>query len=165
MAESGNLLSDDHADVDLLLNDVFEKLEHGTAADALKALDLFWARLAMHIRAEHLHLFPAVLKIDSETDISEILESLRRDHDFFMHELADSLKAMRLIATESESEVMRDTAARVEAIKDRLVKHNALEEERIYPLQHRLPASEREQLARSIAKELSNLPPRFSKVE
>jgi iron-sulfur cluster repair protein YtfE (RIC family) len=160
-----NLLSDDHADVDALLTDLSGKLEHGTAADALNALDLFWARLAMHIRAEHLHLFPAVLKINSETDISEILESLRRDHDFFMHELADLMKAMRSIITESESEVMRDTSARLEAIKDRLAKHNALEEERIYPLQRRLSASESEQLARSVAKELSNLPPRFSKGE
>ena len=160
-----NLLSDDHADVDALLTDLSGKLEHGTAADALNALDLFWARLAMHIRAEHLHLFPAVLKINSETDISEILESLRRDHDFFMHELADLMKAMRSITTESESEVMRDTSARLEAIKDRLAKHNALEEERIYPLQRRLSASESEQLARSVAKELSNLPPRFSKGE
>jgi hemerythrin superfamily protein len=82
-----------------------------------------------------------------------------------MHELADLMKAMRSITTESESEVMRDTSARLEAIKDRLAKHNALEEERIYPLQRRLSASESEQLARSVAKELSNLPPRFSKGE
>jgi hypothetical protein len=165
IAVTENLLSDDHADVDVLLGDVFQKLGHGIAADALNAIDLFWARLAMHIRAEHLHLFPAVLKINSETDIPEILERLRRDHDFFMHELADSMKAMRSINAASESEVMRDTTTRLNAITDRLAKHNRLEEERIYPLQLRLSASERERLAQSIAKELSNLPPRFSKGE
>lgn len=165
IAVTGNLLSDDHAGVDVLLDDIFQKLERGIAADALSALDLFWARLAMHIRAEHLHLFPAVLKINSETHIPEILERLRRDHDFFMHELADSMKAMRSTAAASESEIMRDIVVRLRAIKGRLAEHNALEEERIYPLQHRLSASEREQLARSIAKELSNLPPRFSKGE
>jgi iron-sulfur cluster repair protein YtfE (RIC family) len=163
MPASEDLLSDDHADVDRLLEDAALKLERGNAIEASDALDLFWARLAMHIRAEHLHLFPAVLKINSETDIPEILKRLRHDHDFFMHELADSMKAMRSITAASESGVMRETAARLEAIRDRLAKHNALEEALVYPLQLNLPASERADLSRSIAKELANIPPRFSK--
>jgi iron-sulfur cluster repair protein YtfE (RIC family) len=163
MPASEDLLSDDHADVGRLLDDAAQKLERGNAIEALKALDLFWARLAMHIRAEHLHLFPAVLKINSEKDIPEILERLRLDHDFFMHELADSMKAMRSITSGSENGVMRETAVRLEAIRDRLAKHNSLEEEVVYPLQYNLSASDRADLSRSIAKELANIPPRFSK--
>jgi iron-sulfur cluster repair protein YtfE (RIC family) len=163
MPASEDLLSDDHAGVGRLLDDAAQKMERGNAIEALKALDLFWARLAMHIRAEHLHLFPAVLKINSEKDIPEILERLRLDHDFFMHELADSMKAMRSITSGSENGVMRVTAVRLGAIKDRLAKHNHLEEEVVYPLQHNLSASDRADLSRSIAKDLANIPPRFSK--
>ncbi len=162
MSENENALSNDHADVDVLLSDVFQKLEGGTASDALNALDLFWARLAMHIRAEHLHLFPAVLKIKSETDIPEIIETLRRDHDFFMHELASLMKSMRSVAAGSEREVMRNTALRMQAIRDRLAQHNAVEEDQIYPLQQLLSVYDRSGLERSIAKEISNIPPRFS---
>jgi hemerythrin superfamily protein len=52
---------------------------------------------------------------------------------------------------------------RLGAIKDRLAKHNHLEEEVVYPLQQSMSASDRVDLSRSIAKELANVPPRFSK--
>jgi hypothetical protein len=58
---------------------------------------------------------------------------------------------------------MRDVVVRLKVIRERLERHNAVEEDRIYPLQQFLPSNKREQLARSIAKELTNLPPRFSK--
>ena len=164
MDPENELLSNDHAQIDLLLADTLEKLE-ANDPDAFSALDLFWARLAMHIRAEHLHLFPAV-KIISETellsDMPGILERLRRDHDFFMHELADVIKDMRSLTAENEHETKRHAARRVEAIRDRLVDHNAIEEERIYPLRSVLSQQDEEELSRSIAKELNNLPPRFS---
>ena len=90
------VLSDDHREVDLLLADALENLRLGNGLEAFQALDLFWARLAMHIRAEHLHLFPAVLNTSHpDSEVPQTLEALRRDHDFFMHELADAIKAMR----------------------------------------------------------------------
>jgi hemerythrin superfamily protein len=162
------LLSADHERVDMILGDALHKLENGSSAEAFAALDLFWARLAMHIRAEHLHLFPAVSKIcESEAVVSgkevrKVLEQLRGDHDFFMHELADSIKAMRSITSADEREVMRHTEVRLRAISSRLVDHNKVEEERIYPLRRFLSAEDNERLTRSMTKELTNLPSRFS---
>jgi hemerythrin superfamily protein len=166
MPASDHQLAHDHADVELLLNDAAMKLEHDDAVDALNALDIFWARLAMHIRAEHLHLFPAALRTaGAPSDIVEILVRLRLDHDFFMHELADAIKVMRSIGGGSEPALMRETAERLEGIRRRLDEHNAIEEEQIYPLQELMAPTERKQLAHSIAKELLNLPPRFTRSE
>ena len=165
MSEAGYLLSDDHAEVDFLLDDAFDKLRNGASSQAFDALDLFWARLAVHIRAEHLHLFPAALKIcESEpvSDIPEILERLRRDHDLFMHELAEAIKSMRAATPESEPDVRLDVLRRLEIIKERLVEHNAIEEERIYGLRRFLSSSDEQTLSRALAKELANLPPRIA---
>jgi hemerythrin superfamily protein len=157
-----SMLSDDHRDVDLLLADVLEKLRSVNGQAAFDALDLFWARLAMHIRAEHLHLFPAVMKYaELHPELPETLERLRRDHDFFMHELANAIKAMRSMTTKNENEIIGETLSSVEEIKMRLAEHNAVEEETVYPLQRRLPRADAEQLSRSIGKELQNLPPRL----
>jgi hemerythrin superfamily protein len=148
------LLSRDHAEIDVLLEDALNKLRSEDLAEAFRALDLFWARLAMHIRAEHLHLFPALTKI-SGSGVAEIVKRLRDDHDFFMHELADIIKAMRV----GKEEIMREAGRRLEAIKKRLAEHNDVEEGQIYT---RFVCSEDEQLSRSIKKELDNLPPRFA---
>jgi iron-sulfur cluster repair protein YtfE (RIC family) len=148
------VLSRDHAEIDVLLEDALNKLRSEDFAEAFRALDLFWARLAMHIRAEHLHLFPAVMRI-SGSEAAEIVERLRHDHDFFMRELADIIKAMRV----RKEEIMRETGRRLEAIKARLAEHNEVEEAQIYPW---FVWGEDEQLSRSIKKELGNLPRRFA---
>ena len=158
------MLAHDHSEIDLLLEVALAKLRSKDAAVALRALDLFWMRLAVHIRAEHLHLFPAVLKLsESEglTDVPGILEHLRTDHDFFMHELADMIKTMRDEDSERRQEEMQSTAHRLEVIKVRLAAHNKVEEARIYRVSNSLVQSEHEQLSRSLKKELDNLPPRF----
>ena len=160
-----HILSDDHRDVDLLLLGAIEELRDGTHRDAFDALDLFWARLAMHIRAEHLHLFPAVLNADDRSEIPGTIEMLRRDHDYFMHELADAIKKMRSTSVENERAIMRATADRLGAIKTRLVEHNTLEEEIVYPIQASLPPEDAEQLRQSIETELKNLPLRFLRTE
>lgn len=163
------LLGEDHAELDELLDSVFVSLGEGSATTAYDRLDLFWARLAMHIRAEHLHLFPAALKIcetersEAIPDIPQILERLRRDHDLFMHELAEAIKSMRAVTPESERDVRLDVLSRLETLKDRLAEHNAIEEERIYGLRHFLSSSDEQILSRSLARELANLPPRFTK--
>jgi len=158
------MLAHDHSEIDILLEIALAKLRSKDSALAIKALDLFWMRLAVHIRAEHLHLFPAVLKIsesEGPTDVPGILEDLRSDHDFFMHELADMIKTMRKEDSESRPEEMQSTAHRLEVIKDRLGAHNEVEETRIYLLSNSLVQSESELLSLSVKKELDNLPPRF----
>ena len=159
------MLAHDHTEIDLLLAVALQRLD-ASDAEAFGVLDLFWARLAMHIRAEHLHLFPAVIKISEAemlSDVPEVVERLRRDHDFFMHELADIINAMRSITPENERDVRSDAARRVNAIKVLLTEHNAIEEQQIYTLRNFLSERENKALLLSVAKELENLPPRFSK--
>src|ERR1043165_845632 len=110
------LLAHDHISLDGLLRDVIAALDAGDAQRSHARLDLFWARLAVHIRAEHLHLFPAILgalrekrggKIaaaPSLAEAQEAIEELRHDHDFFMRELAGAVQLMRTLFAKNESE-------------------------------------------------------------
>ena len=89
-------LAHDHAELGNLLGEVNAALDAKVIARSHASLDRFWARLAVHIRAEHLRLFPAVLdalsgsreNIPSADEALNAIEELRRDHDFFMHELS-----------------------------------------------------------------------------
>lgn len=171
------LLAEDHEALDKLLTALLAALDEGNAATAFVRLDLFWARLAMHIRAEHLHLFPAIRgALDSGTvrksdeapsaaEAREAIAQLHDDHDFFMHQLAGAVKVMRACRTTaggdrtSEIEGVRQTIA---TVRNRLEVHNKLEEELVYRLPAKLFGSEEQTvLAMLINDELKNLPPRF----
>ena len=67
----------------------------------------------MHIRAEHLHLFPSVLnraiearrKHASQPSLAEaktVVEQLRADHEYFMVQLGVAVEAMRGLLKSSE---------------------------------------------------------------
>ena len=171
------LLAEDHEALDKLLSALLAALDEGDAATAFARLDLFWARLAMHIRAEHVHLFPAILRaLEGDTgergdetrstaEARETIVQLHRDHDFFMHELAGAIRVMRdhqtTAGVDSTSEI-ESVRQMIEALRDRLEAHNKLEEDLVY----RLPAKlfEPEELTAlevQIRDELKNLPPRF----
>src|SRR6185436_15563538 len=55
-----SLLEDDHESLGQLLTELDGELANHNFPHAFELLDLFWARLAIHIRAENLHLFPAL---------------------------------------------------------------------------------------------------------
>ncbi|MFL6335863.1 MAG: hypothetical protein ACJ754_21345 [Pyrinomonadaceae bacterium] len=105
-----DILVDDHAEVDALLRGVMLAFDGGDAREVFSKLDYLWARLAIHIRAEHLHLFPALLSAASAEDVGfksgvptarEVLESvvvLREDHDLFMRGLAEAVNRVRVLA-------------------------------------------------------------------
>ena len=62
-------------------------------------------RPAVHIRAEHLRLFPAVLSATRDdaglyAEVESAVAALRRDHDFFMRELAAAVNALWKVANE-----------------------------------------------------------------
>lgn len=167
-----DILESDHRELDRLLDRLFVHLD-GTDAEAIyRSLDLFWARLAMHIRAEHQRLFPALRESISDAAIRDalpdLLARLREDHDFFMVELARAIKAARLVfyfGNESESfAIIREL---VTAVKDRLLIHNAIEEKELYPLASEplLSAGQIDDVVAGIKKELANLPPRFARVD
>ena len=161
-----NLLLDDHGQIDDLLKDVFGAVDAGTYAAAFQKLDLFWAHLAMHIRAEHLHLFPSILSRCGEgsttLNVPETLELLRDDHDLFMHDLARAIKSLRATSDENAERTWITIRSHLIGLRERLTEHNRLEETEVYPLLGTvMDGLESDHLAGLMKRELENLPPRF----
>jgi hypothetical protein len=136
----------DHAEVDALFGDLSAAFARGGAREVFEKLDYLWARLAVHIRAEHLHLFPDLLAAaegrgvgtgDTPTreQVCAAVERLREDHDFFMRELAAAVNASRELASRAGSpdrEQLLKIRGRVRAVAERLVEHNRVEKEQVY---------------------------------
>ena len=89
-----------------MLEQVFAALGSGDPRRVLAKLDYLWARLAMHIRAEHMHLFPILLQKAAEPNslegtgdilsrLPDTISALRRDHDFFDKELGRNINCLR----------------------------------------------------------------------
>lgn len=161
-------LEDDHTELDDLVAQTFAALDAAAAAKIFESLDFFWARLGMHIRAEHLRLFPAVREIASRSQelaaIPKILDRLREDHDFFMTELARAIKAMRLVFSfGNEAETFAVVRGILEAVVERLTEHNYIEEEQIYTLttDEYLDNDAGAKLLASVQVELDRYPARF----
>ena len=159
-------LINDHAALDQVLNQLQAALHRSDLETANAKLDLFWARLAVHIRAEHLHLFPAVLTHQGE-EAQRLVIELRQDHEFFMHELARAVETMRQLLTITEHSDIKDGLRSIEncilEIKRRLVTHNEVEENQIYRWATTLLSPDEQALLKErITRELGNRPPRFT---
>ncbi|HEV2803049.1 MAG TPA: hypothetical protein VGW12_21460 [Pyrinomonadaceae bacterium] len=173
-----DLLVDDHAEVDTLFRDLWPEFDRNDARVVFEKLDYLWARLAVHIRAEHLQLFPALLAASETRRHDEVddalspgrvriaLEHLREDHDFFMRELAGAVNTARELAAQDgqpDLERLQQIRGRVSAVADRLVEHNHVEEQQIYLWPDALLAgAELEAVRVGVRREIENLPPRFS---
>jgi iron-sulfur cluster repair protein YtfE (RIC family) len=152
-------LSDDHQAVGEIFNQLPTALNARDMPASLASLDLLWARLAVHIRAEHLHLFPAVITRMNEAQT--VVDRLRSDHDFFMRELARAIGILREMPQSDEK--WNAVSEAVRGVEERLVTHNELEETTIYPwATAMLTDSEQSELVARINAELENRPPRFS---
>lgn len=176
MAQVSERLINDHAGVDKVLKQLQTALRGNDVEIAHTKLDLFWARLAVHIRAEHLHLFPTVLSSLEDRAASDaptlekaqtVVAQLRQDHDFFMHELARAVEITRQLATTSEPAVLSNGLAEVKnallQVEQRLVKHNEVEESQIYRWATLLLNSvDQEKLIERITMELRKHPARFT---
>ncbi len=148
-------LSDDHHAVSKILKQLLTALDNKDVETSYARLDLLWARLAVHIRAEHLHLFPALAS--RLTEAQAMIDRLRVDHDFFMRELA---RAIGILRTGAELTVVADIVREVEK---RLATHNEIEENEIYRWSSTmLTEPEQLELLARINAELENRPPRFS---
>jgi len=167
-AEARQQLSDDHRAVDEVLTQLLA-LDNKDVEASYSKLDLLWARLAVHIRAEHLHLFPTVIN-RLATDSSEaqsVVDDLRADHDFFMRELARAVAILRELPPRLDSP---DAQAKwssvvdiVASVKTRLESHNEIEENQVYRWTDTiLTKPEQIDLAMRIKAELEHRPPRFS---
>lgn len=156
------LLESDHRELDGLFDKVFAAVDSGNCDATFKTLDLFWARLAMHIRAEHLCVFPAIREAAdvSGTEIPALLDRLRHDHDFFMTELSRAIKALRLTYNfGNEPETIEIVRTIISAVRDRLIEHNLIEEAIVYQCADQ--AAGQAALATAVKKELDNYPARF----
>ncbi|HEY0078732.1 MAG TPA: hemerythrin domain-containing protein [Pyrinomonadaceae bacterium] len=171
-------LASDHAEVDALFRDLWREFDGGDARGVFEKLDYLWARLAVHIRAEHLHLFPALLAASESSqhgeaddapgagEVQTTVERLREDHDFFMRELAGAVNAAREPASQDsapERERLLQIRARALAVAERLAEHNRIEEQQVYLWPRALLAgAELDTLRAGVRREIENLPPRFS---
>lgn len=168
------ILVDDHADVDALFLGLTDAFGRGDSREILVKLDYVWARLAMHIRAEHLHLFPALLAAvegppppgaPTAGQVQASVERLREDHDFFMRQLAEAVNGARTLAAEggpADAGLLRSVRDIVLAVAGRLAEHNRVEEEQVYIWPGVLLGEEAlEGLRERMRREIENLPPRF----
>ena len=161
-SEARQILSDDHEAVGEILAQLLTSLNNKDVPTVLARVDLLWARLAVHIRAEHLHLFPAVTA--RLTEAEPVVDGLRADHDFFMHELARVVGILRELPESAADEAKwTDIADTVREVEKRLATHNEIEEKTIYPWASSiLTEPEQLELTKRINAELENRPPRFS---
>lgn len=174
------VLDHDHSELDDLLAGFFPALAAGEIEQSFATLDLFWARLALHIRAEHLHLFPTLLRaIEAREEpcrsagapsleaAQGTLARLREDHDFFMSRLAAAVKqlrAMREGGHPEEAMLLQRVREQVEELRERLEAHNAFEESQVYPwVNSLLEPGAGVALTEKMQQELDALPPRFRK--
>ena len=177
-AKNAERLTRDHAELGDLLNQLFAALDSNDVSRSYATLDLFWARLAIHIRAEHLHLFPAISRAVSRNltahgedvpppgDEQKTIAELRDDHEFFMRELSDAIAIMRELLVNPEADVvaqLQGVRERIDGVQRRLVKHNEVEEEGVYLwTRNLLSEAEQAELSMLVNKELENTPPRFN---
>jgi hemerythrin-like domain-containing protein len=160
-----NLLEADHDFIDEILNGAFEAIEAGDGERLFACADMFWARLGMHIRAEHLYLFPALENASAapkdtsgKEEVAEVLSRLRDDHNFFMRGMIQVMKALRKNSADADS-----VAEILKNIAERLAEHNELEESRVYRWADEvLNKKDRAALEERMLREITNLPPRFS---
>lgn len=174
LSDATRLLANDHTSVDRLLARLHVALANSDAGETYATLDLFWARLAVHIRAEHLHLFPAILtrannmqKLVALKEVEATIRTLRDDHDFFMHELGGAITTLRdLIATRNQSRMragLEVISGIIISVEERLRQHNETEEETIYRwVSYFLSTEEQLELAGQIENELTKRPLRFA---
>lgn len=154
MSESRQILSDDHDAVDEVLKQLLTALQDRDVQTSHAKLDLLWARLAVHIRAEHLHLFPVIAERVNEA--APVITNLRADHEFFMRELAEAVGTLREATLASVLDTVR-------AVEKRLTSHNEIEEKQVYHwVGSVLTDSEQAALAARINAELEKRPSRFS---
>lgn len=173
------LLAHDHSELDAALAAAFIALAAGDIEPSFHQLDIFWARLAMHIRAENLHLFPALLhaaerpkqssSVPSLKAIRSVIAQLRDDHDFFMSEITAAvrqLRGLRRVDHQDSSRILAAVSEQMVRVSQRLETYNALEESQVYHWAGTLlDEAEQKALSESIQRELDHFPPRLRKTE
>ena len=171
------ILSDDHVELGALLMELLRSLDEANVEDAYVHLDTLWARLAVHIRAENVQVFPDILgaldartaaghrDIEKSARLRASIERLRSDHDVFMSELKDAVKAVRTVSDDRggrrTSDVLRSLRDRLGTLEGAFENHNR-EEDSVYPMAASvLDSAEMADLMNRVRRELAALPPRL----
>lgn len=176
MSQGSKRLVDDHLQLHRLLAQLRDALDQSDVQRTYAKLDLFWARLAVHIRAEHLHLFPSLLNLpqhgatDSTPSLKEmqaVIKQLREDHDFFMHELSGAVLDVRALLNAVDNQIVESELSHVlntiTQVEQRLERHDEIEEGQVYLwVSSLLNQKEQEALAVAINSELEKSPARFA---
>jgi hemerythrin superfamily protein len=166
VSQARQRLSEDHHAVSKLLKQLLTALDNKDIQTSYSRVDLLWARLAVHIRAEHLHLFPAIAS--RVTEAQPEIDRLRADHDFFMSELARAVGILhelsRRTAIANDDPKLTSVGNAVREIGRRLGTHDEVEENQIYLWSSTiLTEPEQAKLLARINAELDKRPPRFSR--
>jgi Hemerythrin HHE cation binding domain. len=173
------LLTDDHDRLNEMFAGIFADFDAEDVEAVYRNLDFFWALLAVHIRAEHLRLFPQILQAAELSDktnsegvpgieyVRETIARLHSDHNYFMRELLSAIKQMRLLRgkgrTMNDGELLAKARRNVEAVQKRLETHNEIEEKEVYLWADLFfEGASGADLREKIQKELDNIPPRFA---
>ncbi len=162
----------DHEVLSGILSEYERVFAEGNLPEAATLLDYFWARLALHIRAEHHVLFPRIYEKAAASsspplkEVEAVFGTLRKDHDLFMTALAEAVTTLKALVQAprepARKEILGRVAKYVESVKGRLDSHNILEEGKVYLwLDLGRGLGERAEVAGAIRKELENFPPRF----
>ena len=176
LSEASRRLEADHHSLGELLTVFRTALAIGDIKTAHADLDLFWARLAVHIRSEHIHLFPSILNATlnakdhadgpSLAEAEATIQALVDDHDFFIRELSSAIMALRELLTRDDRARVEESLAQIGQIvgrvEQRLRTHNQTEEETIYRWVGFLLDTEKQSvLKHKIDDDLLKRPPRF----
>ena len=160
-------LSNDHREIDELLASIFGAIEMDSPDKLNGQIDQLWARLAVHIRAEHRYLFPVLIEAARKNaptselaqELETVIDSLRQDHDHFVKVLAGLVAGTR----EKRNIRSEDLELQLRELAERLASHNKIEEAKVYPLVEKLlPSPTAFGLQEQIRREIENLPPRFA---
>jgi iron-sulfur cluster repair protein YtfE (RIC family) len=168
----------DHQVLDEMLNQLTIQLGKPDLAWAFENLDLLWGSLAVHIRAENICLFPAILNaprdrfgsnkiIPPYEEARATIERLRMDHNSFMNQLGQAMKELRAMIIRPESYSVEvticDLRKRISVFAESLHQHNEIEETQVYLWPSLLLDQDSlERLNAGVRSEIENLPSRFA---
>lgn len=169
-------LDRDHKLMEDVLEDLAGILQRQDLNRAFELLDLFWTQLTVHIRAENVCLFPAILTaprssfsadrgLPSYEEVKTTIDTLREDHRFFVEQISQALRQIRELTAQtgepqpdSESQLF-EIRRRMITVANRLREHNRLELQRVYPWPELLlPAEEYELLKAVLTGEVEKMP-------
>ncbi len=172
----------DHKLMQEVLDDLTSLLQKRDVNWSFELLDLFWSQLAVHIRAENVCLFPAILNAPRDAfsedrglppyqQVKSTIDSLRADHTFFVDQVAQVLRRIReLLADPEISRISLETALKdiqmtMESVAERLEIHWRLEEKQVYRWPELLLAPDQYELLTTVLSgEVEKMPRRVDRL-